>query len=182
MSTKDIVYIALFASLTVALGLFPPLTLPVVGVPITAQSMGAMLAGAIIGAKRGGLALLLFCVFVSVGLPVMSGGRGGLSVFLSPSGGFILAWPIAAFVIGYLYEKNLAKLNIFKEAVFLVFGGIMVVYVIGIPWIAVFANISTWQAAVGSIGFIPGDIIKIVLVILIAKTVRRAYPTLEPRS
>ncbi|WP_445374132.1 biotin transporter BioY [Photorhabdus tasmaniensis] len=182
MSTKDIVYIALFAALTAALGLFPPLALPVVGVPITAQSMGAMLAGAIAGAKRGGLALLLFCVLVAVGLPVMAGGMGGLGVFFSPSGGFVLAWPIAAFVIGYLYEWNLIKLNAFKEAVFLVFGGIVIVYVIGLPWVAAFAKISFWQAAIGSIGFMPGDIIKIVLVILIAKTVRRAYPTLEPRS
>ncbi|KAA1195441.1 biotin transporter BioY [Photorhabdus heterorhabditis] len=179
MSTKDIVYIALFAALTAALGLFPPLALPVVGVPITAQSMGAMLAGAIVGAKRGGLALLLFCVLVAIGLPVMAGGMGGFGVFLSPSGGFVLAWPIAAFVIGYLYEQNLAKLNVFKESGFLAFGGIVLVYVIGIPWVAVFANINLWQATVGSVGFIPGDIIKVILVILIAKTVRRAYPTHE---
>ncbi|WCG82662.1 biotin transporter BioY [Pectobacterium sp. A5351] len=181
MSTKDIVYIALFAALTAALGLFPPLTLPIIGVPITAQSMGCMLAGAISGSKRGALALVLFCVLVAVGLPVMAGGRGGLGVFLSPSGGFILAWPIAAFTIGYLYEKNLSSLTILKEALFLVLGGFIIIYGIGVPWIATFANLSVWQAAIGSIGFIPADIFKIILVILIARSVRRAYPTLEPR-
>ena len=70
MNTKDIVYIALFAALTAALGLFPPLTLPAVGVPITAQSMGVMLAGALAGSKRGGLALLLIVVLVAIGMPL----------------------------------------------------------------------------------------------------------------
>lgn len=182
MSTKDIVYIALFAALTAALGLFPPLTLPVVGVPVTAQSMGCMIAGAIAGSKRGGLALLLFCMLAAIGLPVMSGGRGGLGVFLSPGGGFILAWPIGAFVIGYLYEKNLSNLSLMKEVAYLIFGGVILVYAVGLPWIAVIAKINIWQAAVGSIGFLPGDAIKIILTLLIAKAVRRAYPTLIPRD
>ena len=91
MSTKDIVYIALFAALTAALGLFPPITLPIAGgVPITAQSMGPMLAGALAGAKRGGLALALFALLVAIGLPLMAGGRGGFGLFLTPSGGFTI--------------------------------------------------------------------------------------------
>lgn len=182
MSTRDIVYVALFAALTAALGLFPPLTLPVVGVPITAQSMGCMIAGAIAGSKRGGLALVLFCLLVAAGLPLLSGGRGGLAIFFGPSGGFILSWPIAAFVIGFLYETNLSKLNTAREALFIVVGGIVIVYAIGIPWIAVFAKLTLRQAALGSIGFFPGDIVKVILAVLVAKSVRRAYPTLEIRA
>ena len=69
LTTRDIVMIALFAALTAALGLFPPITLPIAGgVPITAQSMGCMLAGALAGAKRGGLALALFALLVAIGL------------------------------------------------------------------------------------------------------------------
>ena len=100
MNSRDLVYVALFAAVTAALALFPPLMLPVGGVPITAQSLGPMLAGCIIGAKRGGLSLLLFVVLVAVGLPLMPGGRGGLGVLLSPSGGFILGWIFGAFVVG----------------------------------------------------------------------------------
>jgi biotin transport system substrate-specific component len=96
LSTKDIVHIALFAALTAALGLFPPLTLPVIGVPITAQSLGVMLAGSIIGSKRGALALALFLLLVAIGLPLLAGGRGGVGVFLGPGGGFLLAWPLGA--------------------------------------------------------------------------------------
>jgi biotin transport system substrate-specific component len=181
MSTKDIVYIALFAALTAALGLFPPLTLPVVAVPITAQSMGVMLAGAIAGAKRGGAALALFVVLVAVGLPLLAGGRGGFGIFFGPSGGFVLMWPIAAFVIGLLYERNLPTLTVWKEILFLVFGGIVLIYAVGVPWIAIMAGIDLSKGAIGSAGFLPGDAIKVLLAMLIARAVRRAYPTLEAR-
>lgn len=182
MSTKDIVYIALFAAITAAMGLFPAFTLPIIAVPITAQSMGPMLAGAIAGAKRGALAMVLFDVLVMVGLPLLAGGRGGLGIFMGPSGGFILAWPIAALVIGYLYQKNIRSLSVVKEALFITLGGIIIIYASGIPWIAAVAKISLSQAAIGAMGFIPGDIIKVILTVLIVRPVRKAYPTLEIRK
>lgn len=181
MSTKDLVYIALFAALTAALGLFPPVTLPVVGVPITAQSMGVMLAGAIAGARRGGAALALFLVLVAVGLPLLAGGRGGFGVFLGPGGGFLLMWPVAAFVIGTFYERNLATLSLAKEIAILAVGGIALIYLVGVPWIAMVAKIDLARAAIGAAGFLPGDAVKVALTVLIARSVRRAYPTLEAR-
>ncbi|QBF29652.1 biotin transporter BioY [Thalassococcus sp. S3] len=178
MSTRDIVYIALFAALTAALGLFPPITLPAIGVPITAQSMGVMLAGALAGSKRGGLALLLFIVLVAIGLPLLSGGRGGFGIFLGPSGGFLLSWPIAAFLIGWLFEKHKGEPTLPLALVYLAVGGIGLVYLIGVPWIAFAAELSLTQAFTGSIGFVPGDLIKVVLAALVARGVRRAYPAL----
>ncbi|MTD27353.1 biotin transporter BioY [Erwinia sorbitola] len=178
MSTRDIVYIALFAAITAALGLFPAFSLPVIAVPITAQTLGPMLAGAIAGAKRGALALVLFVVLVAIGLPLLAGGRGGLGIFLGPSGGFILAWPLAALLIGYLYQRNLRSLTLAKEVMFLALGGVVLIYSAGIPWIAMVAGLSLKQAALGSLGFLPGDIVKVVLAVLIVRAVRRAYPTL----
>src|SRR4051794_41965878 len=61
-----------------------------------------MLAGSVLGARRGGLALLLFLAVVAVGAPVLSGGHGGLGVFVGPAAGYLYSWPIAAFVIGWL--------------------------------------------------------------------------------
>ncbi|WP_416776746.1 biotin transporter BioY [Xenorhabdus budapestensis] len=181
MNSKDIVYIALFSALTTALGLFPPLTLPI-GVPLTAQSMGCMLAGSIIGAKRGSIALCIYILLIVIGFPVLAGGKGGLGVMLSPSGGFILAWPLAAGLIGYLYEKNLRSLTIIKEACFIVLGGIVLVYAIGIPWVAVFAELSLYQAAIGTLFFLPGDIVKVILVIFVTRLIRRAYPSIDIRN
>ncbi|AWN48008.1 biotin transporter BioY [Methylobacterium terrae] len=181
MSTRDIVFVALFAALTAALGLFPPVVLPVVGVPITAQSTGVMLAGAIAGAKRGGAALALFVLLVCAGLPLMAGGRGGLGIVMGPGGGFVLMWPVAAFVIGLLYERNLRTLTVWKEALILVLGGVVLTYAVGIPWIAAVARVDLAKAAIGSAWFLPGDAAKVVLAILVARAVRRAYPTLQPR-
>ena len=105
MQSRDIVYIALFAALTAALALFPPVTVPVLGVPVTAQSLGVMLAGALAGARNGALAMVLFLALVAAGLPLLAGGRGGLGVLMGPSGGFLFAWPIAAWVIGMLLSR-----------------------------------------------------------------------------
>jgi biotin transport system substrate-specific component len=90
-------------------------------------------------------------------------------------------WPVAAFVIGYLYEKNLATLPVWKELAILAFGGVVLIYLVGVPWIAVMASIDLSKAVVGSAGFLPGDAVKVVLTALIARAVRRAYPTLESR-
>lgn len=176
MNTKDIVYISLFAALTAALGVFPPMTLPIIGVPITAQSMGAMLAGSILGAKRGALALALFLVLVAVGLPLLAGGRGGFGVFVGPSGGFLLAWCLTAYVTGWLFERYWTGLTFWNAVLFLAVGGIVVLYPIGILWISAVAKIPVTTAAMSSVGFIPGDIVKIVLTALVALAVKRSYP------
>jgi biotin transport system substrate-specific component len=177
MTTRDIVYIALFAALTAALGLFPPINIPVIGVPITAQTLGVMLAGALAGAKRGGLALVLFAMLVAAGLPLLAGGRGGFGIFLGPSGGFILSWPVAAFVIGWLFERHGGNPPIVPAFIYLVIGGIGIVYLAGIPWVAFAAKIPLSKAFVGSMAFVPGDLMKAVLATLIARGVRRALPS-----
>lgn len=73
-------YVALFAAVMAVLGLLPPIPLPFIPVPITVQTLGVMLAGSILGARLGGLSLLIFAIIVLAGAPLLSGGRGGLSV------------------------------------------------------------------------------------------------------
>jgi len=180
MRVNDIVFIALFAAITAALGLAPPITLPVIPVPITAQTLGVMLAGSILGAWRGGLALLLFIALVAAGLPVLSGGRGGLGVLLfSPSAGFLLAFPVAAFVIGWLTERVWRRFDIARAFLINVVGGVGVVYAVGIPGVALIGDLSLVQAAAGSAVFIPGDLIKAGIAALAAVFVRRGYPLIE---
>ena len=86
---RSLTLIALFAALVAALGLIPQLTLAF-GVPITAQSLGIMLCGTILGAKRGGLAALLFVGLVALGLPLLAGGRGGPGMFATGSAGYLV--------------------------------------------------------------------------------------------
>ncbi|MFD2173512.1 biotin transporter BioY [Rhodobacter lacus] len=180
--TVDIVYIALFAALTAALAIFPPITLPVIGVPITAQSMGPMLAGAILGARRGALAIVLLLALVAIGLPILAGGRGGLGVFAGPTVGFMLGWVPAAWVTGLLHELGWRKLTVVSSFTHAAVGGIVVLYAIGIPVLAFQAGLTLKAAAVGSMAFIPGDLIKAALTAVIAMSVKRAWPIIRPSA
>lgn len=182
MNTRDIVYIALFAALLAALGMFPPIFLPLLSVPITAQTLGVMLAGSVLGARRGGLAVLLFLVLVAAGVPILAGGRGGFGVFLGPSGGFLLAWPVCAFFIGLMVERAWRRLNYVNAFVINAMGGVFLLYAFGVPWVAFSTEIGLWKAFMGSMGFVPGDIIKAAIAAYVAVTLKRAYPIIEPRS
>jgi biotin transport system substrate-specific component len=178
VKTKDLVLIALFAAITAVLGLVPAIN--VGPVPITAQTLGVMLAGSILGARRGFLSQLLFLVLVALGLPLLASGTGGLAVFAGPTAGYLFSWPIAAFVIGLLTERFWARYNLAWGIVANVVGGILVIYAIGVPVLAAVANLSLGAAIVsGAVPFLVGDAVKAVLAAAVAVQVRRSYPVIE---
>ncbi|BFD45977.1 MAG: biotin transporter BioY [Rickettsia endosymbiont of Sergentomyia squamirostris] len=179
MNTQDIVCIALFAAITAALGIIPGIVISVIGVPISVQSLGVMLSGSILGAKRGALSQILFLGIVSLGLPVLAGGHGGLGPILGPSGGFLLGWPIATFVIGFLFKKSWSNLTNISAFIYIIIGGILIMYTIGILWLNIIINIPINQAFIGSMIFIPGDIIKAIIATTIAMVVKRSYPIIQ---
>ncbi|WP_062212079.1 biotin transporter BioY [Aureimonas sp. AU12] len=177
MSTRDIVLIALFAALMAVLGAFPPLMIPAIAIPITAQSLGPMLMGGVLGARRGGLAMLLFLVLVAIGLPLLSGGRGGLAPFVGPWSGFIYGWVAAAVVIGWLTERFWTRLNFVSAFAITVFGGIGIIYLIGVPWYAAMSGTPLLPAfAASALAFVPGDLIKAGVAAAVIVAVKRAYP------
>jgi len=182
METRDIVYIALFAAIVAALALFPPITVPLISVPITAQSLGVMLAGGVLGAKRGSLALVLFLALVALGLPLLSGGRGGMGVFFGPTAGFLFGWVVAAFVIGWLTERFWDRLGLINAFLIAFTGGVVVLYAIGLLWVAESAKITLLQAATGSLAYIPGDILKAAIAAFVMVTVKRSYPLIRPAN
>jgi biotin transport system substrate-specific component len=178
VKTRDLAYIALFAAITAVLGLVPAVQIG--PVPITAQTLGVMLAGSILGARRGFLALLLFLVLVAIGLPVLPGGGGGLAVFAGPTAGYLFSWPVGAFVVGLLTERFWRRFNLGWGLLANVVGGIVVVYAIGVPVLAAVAGLP-WTDALwfGAAVFIPGDLLKAFIAAGIAVQVRRSYPVIE---
>ncbi len=172
---RNIVFIALFAALIAALGFMPPLTLGF-GVPITAQSLGVMLCGTVLGAKRGALAVLLFLVLVFVGLPLLSGGRGGIGLLATPSAGFLIAWPIAAFVTGFIVERVRSLPMVVIASLASVIGGIIVLYAFGIVGMSINLGKSIPEAAKLTLAFIPGDIFKAIIAGLITGALLKARP------
>jgi biotin transport system substrate-specific component len=172
---KNIAYVALFAALIAALGLIPKITLAF-GVPITAQSLGIMLCGTILGAKRGGLAVLLFLLLVAIGLPLLSGGRGGLGVFASAGAGFLLAWPLCAFIIGFIVEKWRSGSVFLVSLSASIFGGILVMYAFGIVGMAIVLDKTLPESAALMTVFVPGDIIKAVIAGLLTGAIAKTRP------
>ncbi|MFC5069308.1 biotin transporter BioY [Flaviflagellibacter deserti] len=177
METRDLVRIALFAAIIGALGLLPKFDLPVAGgVPITLQSLGIMLAGVALGARNGALAVLLFIFLVALGAPILAGGRGGLGVFYGPSAGFILGFVPAAFVAG-LVMSRLEDVPIIPAAIIAsLIGGIGVMYLFGVPFLAWKADMTFVQALLACMAFVPGDMLKAIAVGFIADAASRAVP------
>jgi biotin transport system substrate-specific component len=177
-SSRDLALIATFTGVVAALGLVPAFVPPGFTVPITAQSLGVMLAGAVLGARRGFWALALFLVLVAVGLPLLAGGRGGLGVFATASVGFLLCYPVAAFVIGWLTERGGPTYRLAWGLVANVVGGIVVLYVAGIAGIWAVTQSSVQAATAVTWIYLPGDLVKVVAAALVARGVHAAYPGL----
>ncbi|MFV2033797.1 MAG: biotin transporter BioY [Halocynthiibacter sp.] len=172
---RNVVMIALFAALIAALGLIPKITL-ISGVPISAQSLGVMLCGTVLGARRGALAAALFVLLVALGLPLLAGGRGGLGVFAGPTTGFVLGFPIAAYATGFIVEKWRDGALLWVSMVAAVIGGIIVLYIPGIIGMAITLDKPLTVAAGFATPFIPGDIIKAVLAGLVTSAMAKARP------
>ena len=178
MKTRDLAYVALFAAIIAVLGTLP--AIPVGPVPITAQTLGVMLAGAVLGARRGFLAVLLFLVLVAVGLPLLASGAGGLAPFAGTTAGYLFSWPLAAFVIGWLTERSWDRYNVLRGTLINVVGGIVVIYAVGVPVLKAVAGLP-WGAALtgGAVPFLPGDLFKAFVAAAVADVVRRSYPVIE---
>ena len=172
---KNIAYTALFAALIAALGLVPQITLAF-GVPITAQSLGIMLCGTILGSKRGGLAVLLFLLLIAMGLPLLSGGRGGLGLFVSATSGFLIGWPVAAFVTGLIVEKWRSASITLVASIASIIGGIIILYAFGIVGMSIVLDKTLPEAAALTLAFIPGDIIKAVIAGFLTAAIAKARP------
>jgi biotin transport system substrate-specific component len=97
-------------------------------------------------------------------------------VFVGPSVGYLIGWIFGAFVIGLIAAPRNGKPSWWRVALGAVVGGIVVVYALGIPGVSLITGLSLAQSALGSLVFIPGDLIKVVLTVLIVVALGKAYP------
>ena len=120
---RELARIAIFAALIIVLGM---VTVPLpTGVPITGQTLGVMLAGTVLGPRRGPLAVLLVLVLAAIGLPVLAGGHGGIASFTGPSAGYLVGWVAGAFVTGLIAHSG--RMTWWRTGFATVVGGIGVV-------------------------------------------------------
>lgn len=172
MDTKKMVLSAMFAALTVVGG---QIALPIGPVPITFQVLFCFLSGALLGARYGALAQLIYVLLGAIGLPVFAGGNGGLGYLAGPTGGYLLGFIVAAFIIGKLTEAKNYKLVGTAMAMFL---GLVLIYLLGTTQLALVLNMDAKKAIMtGVVPFIVLDLIRLGLAAVVtvgAKSALRA--------
>lgn len=158
---KQISKISLFAAfISVSVYLFPPITVPLIQVPFTLQTLFIILAGFLFTPLEAFIAVLLYVFIGAVGLPVYSGARGGLSVLFGPSGGFIMLFPLVSLFISIFKSKTK---NIVHD---LAIGGlisIICLYLLANIWLSITLSLNYWVALLSLLPFIPLDIVKLLL-------------------
>ena len=163
-SLRGMVYASLFGALT-ALGAYMIIPLP--PVPITLQTVFLGLAGTLLGGRLGALSQTVYLLLGIIGLPVFAGGKAGLGVLFGPTGGYLIGFVAAAFVIGKLTAMKTRPG--FAWLCFSIISGEAVMYGFGFLQLALVARLAPVQAlAVGLLPFLPGDGIKILLTAWVA--------------
>ncbi len=145
-------------SLLIALSAQIVIPLPFSPVPITGQTLAALLVGAALGSRRGVLCLLLYLAEGSLGLPVFAGGGLGLARLVGPTGGYLAGLAAAAALTGWLAERGWDRRPATTALAML--AGNLVIYACGLIWLAHFVGAGHVLAA-GLLPFIPGDIVKV---------------------
>ncbi|MHC6230956.1 biotin transporter BioY [Arthrobacter sp. MMS24-T111] len=175
----DLGLIAVFAALVAGAALVPGLALNGFGVPITFQTLAVMLTGLVLGPARGLAAVGLYTLLGLAGLPIFSQGRSGLGILAGPSAGYIIAFPIAAGVVGWLAAIIIKRTSKARALWFFLAAtatSVVVVHTLGILGIALNSKATLEQAFLGDLVFYPGDVIKNILAAAIAVALHRAFP------
>lgn len=168
-TVKNMCYVGLF---TAVIAIMAQISIPMpLGVPMTMQTFAITLAAIILGAKLSTISSLIYILLGAIGLPVLAGFSGGISKFVGPTGGFLISFPIMAFIIGYAVDHR----NAFKGAFVVgLIAGTVVNYIVGI---AMFCILTQSSVAVGFtacvLPFIPTAIIKAILASLIGFPIRK---------
>jgi biotin transport system substrate-specific component len=149
--------------------------LPWTPVPITGQTFGVLLVGVLLGSRRGGIALALYLLEGFAGLPVFQPlGLAGPARFLGPTAGYLISYPAAAFVTGWLVERG-AQISPARRAnshfaglslISALISGEAIIFLGGCAWLALGFGLG-WKLALnqGALPFIPGEIVKIALIV-----------------
>ena len=157
----DVVLLVLFSAFV---ALTAQVEIPLWPVPLTLQTLGVLFTGAVLGSRRGALALLLYLTEGALGLPVFAGGASGVGYMLGPTGGYLVGFVVAAGVVGWLAQRGWDR-RLVWAAVAMVIGNV-IIYVCGVAWLAVFLG-DLWGALIkGMLLFVVGDLIKIAVAAL----------------
>ena len=166
-SLRMTVYAALFAALT-AVGAY--MALPIGPVPVVMQNLFVFLAGLILGGRWGMASVGIYLLAGAVGMPVFAGGTGGVGRFFGPTGGYLIGYLPAVFIIGWMAQKTGQRP--FGDILAMVCGT-LVLYTCGLVWLKGLTGLA-WPKAIaaGMLPFLLGDALKIAVAVPIARVLR----------
>lgn len=183
LTTTDLALVATFAALVAVCAVVAALPFGVNGVPITLQLFAVFLAGAVLGATRGFLAVALYLALGAIGLPVLAGGQAGLAPFVGVTAGYLWSFPVVALVVGLAVERARAA-GVAVTAAVVVVGGLLgevVCWFAGSAGIALYADTPFWTTVKASAVYVPADLVKLAAAAVVAAAVHRAFPQLLAR-
>ena len=156
---RDVILVLLGALLVAGLAQIE-IPLPFTPVPITGQTFGVLLVGAALGSKRGAASLISYLVLGTIGLPFFAGGAHGVNILIGATGGYLIGFIIAAYVIGFLAEKGLERSV--RTSIVPFFVGTVIIYVFGIAWLTAVLGSFSEALVAGLLPFLIGDAIKLI--------------------
>ena len=156
MKIQDMTQIAVGAALLASISI---VEIPIGPVPITLQMLGIMTIAGLFGAKKGALTVIVYLLLGLIGLPVLSG-QGGLAPFVGPTIGYLIAFPVAAYVIGWLAEQHRSIPRLIGYNLVI---GLGLVYMLGSLGLMVMLDLTFVDALKVNIPFILGDTLKAIL-------------------
>jgi biotin transport system substrate-specific component len=154
--------IVITASLFVALCARVTVPLPFTPVPLTLQNFGVLAVGLVLGSRRGFAALALYLVEGAFGMPVFSPSilGGGIVQILGPTGGFLMAYPLVAYVAGSIYERSSRR---FGWAALSAVAAEVVLFAGGLSWLAVLTHSVSLAIKFGLYWFVFAEVIKVLM-------------------
>ncbi|MCF6515575.1 biotin transporter BioY [Lactobacillus sp. S2-2] len=169
-STKKIVLASIMTAIIIVLCFIPGFFMPISPVPIVLQNLGILLAASLLSPIYGFLSIGVFFLFVIIGFPFLTGGHGGISVFLGPTFGYLIAWILLPFILGNAIKYlNPKKNTVINYLIILIFG-VFVMYLLGALGLHIVQpNISYLAALSTNAFYLPADLIKVLIVTLILK-------------
>lgn len=157
----DAALVVLFSAFV---GLTAQVEIPLWPVPLTLQTLGVLFTGAVLGGRRGAWALLLYLAEGAAGLPVFAGGASGVAYMLGPTAGYLVGFVLAAWVVGLLAERGWDRQLVWTMLAMAL--GNLVIYALGVAWLAVFLGSLRDALIQGMLIFVPGDLLKIAVAAL----------------
>ncbi|WP_340536849.1 biotin transporter BioY [Nocardioides sp. GXZ039] len=179
----DLALVASFAALISALTYAGAIPVGGAGVPITLQTLGVALAACLLGPVRGTAAVLLYLLLGVIGLPVFAEHSSGPGVFAQPSAGYLISFPFAALLAGFLvaYVAKAARTRALVVFLCAITASILIVHPFGIAGLMINLDLTFAEALKIDALYWAGDLLKTTIVALVASEVHRAFPRLLDR-